>query len=95
MLCAYLASPAASLVRAFRQAAFALGVVVAIAAAGQTLALALQPPSQPSGKIAGVHHREPGLRHPSTLGFRGLPQRLDAGFTIDAYDLQVDLDEKP
>lgn len=93
MLYAYLASPAASLVRAFRQAAFAMGVVVTIAVAGHTLALALQPAPQPAGKALGVHHREPGLRHPSALGFRGLPQRLDAGFAIDAYDLQVELDE--
>jgi hypothetical protein len=94
MLYAYLVSPAASLVRAFRQATFALGVVVAIAAAGQTLALALQPTAQPASKASGVHVREPGLRHPSTLGFRGLPQRLESGFAVDAYDLQVELDAK-
>ncbi|MFM7343956.1 MAG: hypothetical protein ACKO1J_01130 [Tagaea sp.] len=90
---AYLAFPAAALVRAFRRAAFALGVVVTIAVAGQTLALALQPAAPPSGKASGVHHREPGLRNPTNAGYRGLPQRLEAGFAVDAYDLKADLDE--
>jgi hypothetical protein len=92
---AYLVLPFSALARAFRRAAFALGVVVAIAVAGQTLALTLQPAAPPAaGKAAGIHHREPGLRNPTSLGFRNLPQRLEAGFAVDAYDLQVDLDGK-
>lgn len=91
---AYLAFPFAALVRAFRRAAFALGVVVTIAVAGQTLALALQPAPPVAAKASGVHHREPGLRNPTSVGFRSLPQRLEAGFAIDAYDLQADLDDK-
>jgi hypothetical protein len=90
---AYFALPFAALVRAFRRAAFALGAVVAIAVAGQTLALALQLPAQPSGKQAGVNYRAPGLRTPANPGFRGLPQRLDAGFAVDAYELRSVLDE--
>jgi hypothetical protein len=92
---AYLVLPLAALVRAFRRAAFALGVVVAIAVAGQTLALALQPAPQPAGKVAGVHFREPGLRQPASIGFRNLPHRLDAGFAVDAYELRAVLDEAP
>jgi hypothetical protein len=92
---AYLQTPFAALARAFRQGAFALGVVVAVAVAGQTLAVALQPPAQPFGKQAGVYHREPGLRAPANPGFRGLPQRLDSGFAVDAYELRAILDENP
>jgi hypothetical protein len=90
----YLVLPFSALARAFRRAAFALGVVVAIAVVGQTLALTLQPAPQSADKASGVHHREPGLRNPTSLGFRNLPQRLDAGFAVDAYDLQVDLDDR-
>lgn len=91
---AYLVLPFSALVRAFRRAAFALGVVVAIAVVGQTLALTLQPaPVQPAGKAAGLHHREPGLRNPASLGFRNLPQRLDAGFAVDGYELRAVLDD--
>lgn len=89
---AYLVLPFSAVARAFRRAVFALGVVVAIAVAGQTMVLTLQPAPPASGKASGVHHREPGLRNPTSLGFRNLPQRLDAGFAVDAYDLQVDLD---
>ena len=93
---AYLVLPFSALVRAFRRAAFALGVVVAIAVVGQTLALSLQPaPVQPAAKAVGVHHREPGLRNPTSLGFRNLPQRLEAGFAVDAYELRAVLDESP
>lgn len=89
---AYLALPFSVVARAFRRAAFALGVVVAIAVAGQTLALALQPPPV-AGKTSGVHYREPGLRQPASSGFRNLPHRLEAGFAVDAYDLRAALDE--
>lgn len=92
---AYFILPFSALVRAFRRAAFALGVVVAIAVVGQTLALTLQPAPPPAGKASGVHYREPGLRQPASMGFRNLPHRLDSGFAVDAYELRAVLDESP
>lgn len=92
----YLVFPFSALARALRRAAFALGVVVAIAVVGQTLALTLQtPPPAAAGKPSGVQFREPGLRQPASSGFRNLPHRLEAGFAVDAYDLRAVLDEAP
>lgn len=87
----------AVLARAFRHSAFALGVVVAIAVAGQTAAVLLGPPPAPAaaGKAPGLYRVEPGLRQPAHSGLRAPSRAVDAGFAVDAYDLRMALEPAP
>ncbi|MFM8799543.1 MAG: SGNH/GDSL hydrolase family protein [Tagaea sp.] len=86
----------AVIARAFRHSAFALGVVVAIAVAGQTAAVLLRPTPAPAaaGKAPGLRV-EPGLRQPAHSGLRAPSRAVDAGFAVDAYDLRMALEPAP